>query len=237
MKRLHVLNVSFEQAIRPKELEYFRAAVAEKAGLQHEYYHNHNNAPDASVAYHYRYPLIQYTLNRGLPTILFLEDAITEARHFFAKSDWELHFNGRRYESNIAELKATEHVVDVQPGQWHQYRLSNWQALNMKNHKAYQATIGLRDKIALLEKVLVSQILAFSTGIGYRLPHRLEVAMTDWHGTGSARYKGVAVQTFDLSFRTNILLPPGIGLGKGVSLGFGRCWREGETSLSQSNNA
>ncbi|MFW5721489.1 MAG: CRISPR-associated endonuclease Cas6 [Bacteroidota bacterium] len=34
-------------------------------------------------------------------------------------------------------------------------------------------------------------------------------------------YKDVKHQTFDVSFKTNIFLPEYIGLGKGVSIGFG----------------
>lgn len=224
MKNLRMLTVSFIEPIRWEELECFRGAMVEKVGIQHDYYHNHNNKEGAPTAYHYRYPLIQYHLKQGRPQLLFLEDAIDEARHFFAQPDWQLQLNGRAYNSTIEELKAKQFPVKVSADQEWEYRLHNWQALNMKNYEAYQAKPNLTERIAMLQRVLVSQILAFSTGVDYRLPIRLELELTDWHSTRKIRYKGVLVKTFDLSFRANILLPNNIGLGKGASLGFGRCW-------------
>jgi hypothetical protein len=35
------------------------------------------------------------------------------------------------------------------------------------------------------------------------------------------RYKGVELTSFDLTFNVNFFLPDYIGLGKGVSIGFG----------------
>jgi hypothetical protein len=228
MKNLRMLSVTFTEAIRREELECFRGAVAVKVGLDHDFYHNHNNAPDAPKAFHYRYPLIQYQLRHRRPRLLFLDEAIEEARHFFGQQDWDLELNGRSYRSAIDELKASQHLVDVTPGQFHRYRLRHWQALNIDNYQTFKATPALRDKVALLERVLASQILAFATGISYRLPHRLELYLTDWHHTRSATYKGVRVNAFEVSFEANMVLPPGIGLGKGVSVGFGGVEGEGE---------
>jgi hypothetical protein len=236
MKHLRTLSVTFAEPIRWEELECFRGAMAEKVGIQHDFYHNHNNEPGAKLAFHYRYPLIQYQLRRGRPRLLFLDEAIEEARYFFGQPDWSLQLNGRPYQSAIEALKADQYAVDVTPGEFHRYRLRHWQALNAENYAAFQAARPLRDKVALLERVLASQILAFATGIGYRLPHRLELYLTDWHHTRPARYKGVKVFTFEVSFEANMLLPAGIGLGKGVSVGYGGCWGDYEQRNDEQRN-
>lgn len=177
---------------------------------------------------HYRYPLVQYQLMRRRPRLLFLEEAIEDARHFFTRPDWDLTMNGRPCQATVTELKASQYDIGLTPGEFHHYRLFRWQALNTDNFQSYRQTETLAAKVAFLERVLIGQLLSFFTGVGHRLPERFELALTDWHYSGSAMYKGVRVCTFGLSFRADLLLPPGVGLGKGVSLGFGRVGRGGE---------
>ncbi len=228
MKNLRMLSVTFAEEIQPNELENFRGALIEKVGLEHERYHNHNNAKDGSPAFHYRYPLVQYQLLRRRPRLLFLEEAIEDARHFFTRPDWDFTMNGRPYQSTVAELKASQYEIGLTPGQYRHYRLRRWQALNTDNFQSYRQLETLTAKVAFLERVLTGQLLSFFSGVGHRLPERFGLALTDWHYSGAALYKGVRVCTFGLSFRTDLLLPPGVGLGKGVSLGFGMVGRGGE---------
>jgi hypothetical protein len=60
MKNLRILQVAFDTEIQPYELPYFRGAVARKVGIEHEWFHNHDNTNGGT---HNRYPLIQYKLD------------------------------------------------------------------------------------------------------------------------------------------------------------------------------
>ncbi len=67
MKKLRLLAVSFDTHISPWELKQFRGAVSQKVGLEHEWFHNHDNSGEEQDSpsygrprYHHRYPLIQY---------------------------------------------------------------------------------------------------------------------------------------------------------------------------------
>lgn len=228
MKNLRMLSVSFSEEIHPAELECFRGALVEKVGLEHERYHNHNNSGNSASRFHYRYPLVQYQLMKGRPRLLFLEDAIEDARHFFTQPDWDLHMNGRDYHTKIAELKATQHQVGVTPGHFHHYRLRRWQALNTENYQRYQSMETFLEKVGFLERVLSGQLLSFFTGIEYQLPERFRLDITDWGRAYTAPYKGVEVSLFDISFRAELALPSGVGMGKGSSLGYGRVWGDGK---------
>jgi hypothetical protein len=239
LRPLRMLSVSFTQEIAPDEIECFRGAIAEKAGLQHERYHNHNNAPDAPSGFHYRYSLIQYQLHRHRPRILFLDDAIEDAQHFFTQSDWNLTLNDRAYQTAIADLKATQCTVGSTPGQFHSYRLFRWMALNEENFAKYTATAPLRDKIALLERILSGHLLAFFTGIGMVLPQRFQLDITHLNRVHAGSYRGIKAQLFDIEFRADLLLPYGIGVGKGVGLGYGRLGggeREKEQEFRRTEN-
>ena len=59
-KALRLLSVTFQSTIEPWELPQFRGAMAHKVGLEHEWFHNHNNEDPDKPKLHYRYPLIQY---------------------------------------------------------------------------------------------------------------------------------------------------------------------------------
>lgn len=224
-----MLSVSFSEEIHPGELECFRGALVEKVGFEHERYHNHNNSGNGASQFHYRYPLIQYQLMQRRPRLLFLEDAIEDARHFFTQPDWDLHMNGRDYHTKIAELKATQHQVGVTPGRYQHYRLRRWQALNTDNYPKYQSLETLSEKVAFLERVLSGQLLSFFTGVGYQLPERFRLELTDWGRAYTDQYKGIEASLFDVAFRAELALPSGVGVGKGGGLGYGRVWAHSQT--------
>ena len=100
---------------------------------------------------HYRYPLVQYQLMRRRPRLLFLEEAIEDARHFFTRPDWDLTMNGRPCQTTVTELKASQYDIGLTPGEFHHYRLFRWQALNTDNFQSYRQTETLAAKVAFLE--------------------------------------------------------------------------------------
>ena len=97
MKPIRILSVTFDTEIAAHETPAFRGAVIEKVGLEHELFHNHNNDPQARVAYHYRYPLVQHKRWRRKPSIVFIDKGVDQAQHFFMQPDWRLDFAGRRF--------------------------------------------------------------------------------------------------------------------------------------------
>lgn len=231
IKKIRTLTVTFEQEIGAREVEHFRGAIVEKVGLERSSYHNHNNDPGAENPYFYRYPLVQYTMFRRKPQLLFLESAIDEAQHFFAQPDWDMTVNGRPYPVSISDIKAAQHDFGIRPGEMQHYRLSNWQALKGDNYSSYINQPNLHGKIDLLQRILSGNLLALASGLQYRIPERFTLEITDWRRTHTAFYKGVRVALFDINFATDLVLPSGIGIGKGVSLGFGRVWRADKSDM------
>lgn len=219
--KVRTFSVTFSEPIPVQELESFRGAVAEKVGLDREWYHNHDNDPSQAASFHYRYPLIQYQLNRGQPKLLFLNEAIDEARHFFTQPDWQLKMAGRTYSSQIDQLKADQLVFGL-GSEMRPYTLRRWLALNERNHYEFQATKRLSKKIELLERILVGHILNMATGFNYRFPEHFTLYLSDISRRRRVSYKGVEFLAFDLSFWTNAVLPVGLSVGKRSSLGNGR---------------
>lgn len=230
MQNIRTLSVTFNEPIEIRELECFRGAIVEKVGLEREWYHNHNNATDRQSDYHYRYPLVQYSLRRRRPRILFINKAIDEARYFFSQPDWNLRLAGRVYPTHIDQLKAKQVQIGWQE-EMKEYRIERWLALNEQNYDAYHQMNALRDKISLLERVLAGNIISMAKGLDYRFPERFELELSDWQRCRALPYKGISLLTFDLSFRTNLVLPLGFGVGKGSSMGWGRLGELSDTRL------
>jgi len=220
MKNLRLLTITFDAEIPLHLLSAFRGAVIEKVGWKHEHFHNHNNQPDADSQYHYRYPLVQYKSIRRKAALLFVDAGVDEAQHFFSQPDWSLTFGGEQHQMGIEqlivkqyELKVTDHSIT--------YRIRRFLPFNQRNYEAYQQLDDLKAQVEFLEKILVGNIHAFANGVDWRVEGWIDLAVTDIERTYSLRHKQVKRYAFDLCFRANILLPPFIGLGKGVSHGFG----------------
>lgn len=102
MKRLRILSVAFDTSLQPWQLPQFRGAVTQEVGPEHDWFQNHNNE---TGGVHQRYPLIQYKIDaykgQMRPMLLFLNEGIEEAQHFFSKHDWGRNFQlGNTIERN-----------------------------------------------------------------------------------------------------------------------------------------
>lgn len=217
---LRVLSVQFDTELEPWQLEHFRGAIAQKVGLEHEWFHNHDNNAEKQPSYHYRYPLIQYKLHQKRPMLLCLNQGVEEAHHFFSKPDWSLKIGEEVHQMRIHKLQLHNFEMQVLKGPA-LYRIHNWMALNSENHKAYHNTKGIAKRMQLLERILTTHILRFAEGINWRIEEQIEITITDMMETKRISYKGWKKDCFNLDFECNLFLPDFIGIGQGASLGFG----------------
>lgn len=221
MRKLRILSVSFDAHIQPWELPRFRGAVARKVGLEHEWYHNHNNE---TGGYHQRYPLIQYKLDTHngqiRPMLLCLDQGIEEAHHFFSQANWDLRIGEQEHEMRIAQLHVNQHTLHVWEHPMH-YRIHKWKAFNTENYAHYNSLKGIAEQFAFLERLLATHIIAFASGVGWNAEPRFEVKITDMLKKEWIEHKGIKMLAFTMEFEANVSLPDFIGLGKGAALGFG----------------
>ena len=222
MKNLRILAVSFDTTIQPYELQHFRGAVAQKVGLEHEWFHNHDNT---NGTFHNRYPLIQYKLDtfkgQMRPMLLCLDNAIEEAHHFFSAPDWSLNINNAEHNLSIARLRVDSCRLNVWDSVF-SYRLHKWQALNPENFEKYNALTNSIARTRFLEQLLRNQILSFAHGVDWDLNPDFELRIhspikEDWMDYKEKQ----KVLVFTLNFETTLSLPDFIGIGKGASRGLG----------------
>ena len=189
MKQVRILSVAFDTEIAAHETPAFRGAVIEKVGLEHELFHNHNNDPSAKVAYHYRYPVVQYKRQGRRPSIVFIDEGVGQAQHFFMQPDWSLEFAGRRYNASISDLKVRTYDLGV-TGQPHYYTLRNWAGLNQENYERFSQLESLAEQIKMLENILPATSWASPTAWGTASGGASTcLSFTSWGGA-SARLKG-----------------------------------------------
>ena len=118
------------------------------------------------------------------------------------------------YRSGMEEIKTTD--------EWHTYRISDWVALNEKHYREWSNMTRLVDQMVLLENAFTAHVMAFARGINWFVDRRLVAELSDYHGCQWHKRRGADLLAFDATFRIQARLPQGIGLGKGVSIGFGR---------------
>jgi hypothetical protein len=221
MPPLRVLSVTFDTHLDPWDLPRFRAAIARKVGLEHEWFHNHDNE---NGGYHQRYPLIQYKLDpqKGInrPMLLCLEQGVEEAHHFFSQPDWGLRIGDRDFDMRIARLHVDQHTLAVLDHPL-PYRIHKWKAFNPENYDVFRQLTGIADQCAFLERLMATHIIAFASGVGWDVPDRFQVKITDLIKREWVDQKGVKVMAFTLEFLCNVSLPSFVGLGKGGSMGYG----------------
>jgi hypothetical protein len=76
-----------------------------------------------------------------------------------------------------------------------------------------------------MERILTGNILSFAKGVNIHFEEELVCSILDIIPKGAMRYKGIHFESFDALFKINVSLPNYIGLGKGVSHGFGTIMR------------
>ena len=216
MKRLRTLLVTFANDIGYTPISTFRGAVIEKVGRENPLFHNHLG----DNSFIYKYPLIQYKKIGSQPGIFCIDEGVDEIHKLFGHRNWTIDLQGQPLTLKVDRLDMKTTNVNV----WEKnfdYSLWNWQALNEENWKRYIEMNSMVDKVGMLEKILTANILSFAKGIDWHVVEPIKLVIKDVKLERDSRMKDIKVRTFEVDFRCNVFLPDFMGLGKGVSKGFG----------------
>ncbi|TAD87438.1 MAG: hypothetical protein EAY75_06170, partial [Bacteroidetes bacterium] len=216
MKPIRTLLVTFANDIGSAPIAAFRGAVIEKVGRENPLFHNHLGDDQ----YIYKYPLIQYKKIGHQPGIFCMDEGVDDIHKLFGHRNWTIDLLGQPLTLKVDRLDMKTTNLNV----WQKtfdYTLWNWQALNEANWNRYRTLESMVEKIGMLEKILTGNILSFAKGIGWQIDQPVKVVIRDVKLERNSRMKDITVRTFAVDFRCNVFLPDFMGLGKGVSKGFG----------------
>lgn len=217
MPKIKYLKVRFDQNIYASDIPKFRAAVIEKTQRKASLFHNHIG----DKQFEYRYPLIQYKVSNKKASMICLEEGTNEIHELFMQKDLTFRVGSNVAEYKVEDLSLNHFLVQTWKDTF-EYSLMNWLPLNQENHKKFMMfEDNLSEQIKILERALLGHILAFATGIGWKVEEKIIAEITDVKEMKLLPFKGQRMLSISLNFKSNITFPDYIGLGKGGSVGFG----------------
>lgn len=212
---IKTLTIIFSNRITKKEIIHFRGAVISALTDNNVLFHNHKEK-----GFRYSYPLIQYKRIRGKAAIVGIGEGITILDEMLSSGQITLRLKKKETVFYVEE-KITEELDGLFSNEMASYQLHEWIPLNSENYETYNSSESLAFRLTILEKILVGNLISFVKGMGIHLDQQINVSITQLKHEKVIKYKDVGLMCFDIIFKTNIVLPKNIGLGKSTSIGFG----------------
>lgn len=218
MARLRMMSVRFSSEVTMAELPKFRGAVIAAAGVENDLFHNHQHEGFA-----YRYPLVQYRIMGGKASLVALNEGIEQMQQLLG-GDFLMRpvtFGNRCEQVRVEEMRINEFELSLLETPI-RYHISHWLPFNQDNYRLWQRLSSVEERVSMLNKVLVGNLISFAKGIGWQLEGRVEAGVDYSTITERfVRFKGQHLVALQADFTTNLFLPRGIALGKGVALNKG----------------
>ena len=198
------------------------------AGLATDYFHNHDEVTNNPIN---RYSLIQYHIENEKVTMTGINEG-AEALQLFSslltKKDIpkDVHYKGRK------NLAWKDHKVDTKKqgirllDTLAEYQITNWLPLDDEKYGLWKEMLSLQDRVTLLDEALLRHISKFLTGVGIDYSVSYVAFVSNILATeNKIKEYNFRKLPFTCTFRCNIALPEGIGIGQVPSIGFGRIKR------------
>ena len=167
-----------------------------------------------------RYPLVHYRSEKGNAAIFAMGKGTKIIRRWVLQKTDNFMLRGRKYNLLIKNLSENQFNLRLST-KLHTYRLLDYIALNERNHQRWQKADRLSKRIQILEEVLTGHILAFAEGANWQIPAHIEVQLLNLKAMRKVKMHKMDRIAFNLLFRSNVILPSRIALGRSVAFGFG----------------
>ncbi|MBO7203051.1 MAG: hypothetical protein J6V30_05905 [Paludibacteraceae bacterium] len=217
MKKIPILVVRFKNELNFKEIPLFRGAVIDKTSKSNNLlFHNHQG----NDVLRYRYPFIQYKRLNKRATLVCIGDGVEVIGQFFASGNFDLRIGEQMLKFEVDTISPSQQIIQIWDTTFF-YSIRKWLPLNKENFLHYQNLQSLSEKCCFLEAILNANILSMSKSLGIFFDKQIKCSIQLIEKEQICVYKNVKMIALDLFFITNVSLPNYIGLGKGVSVGFG----------------
>jgi hypothetical protein len=189
-----------------------------------DYFHNHNETNSSTIT---RYPLILFQQYENRFFVSGINEGGDLLNELFAESKSYYTIDN---DLLVRVLKVENSFVDIHVNsKSYIYKLKSWLPLSVTNYKKYIMLDSLSEKILFLESLLKGHIVKdFLHHLNINIPEQeIKVSITDIDSFSNCTVpvkqdKHIKdFQPFNITFRTNILLPEHICLGNAKVYGFG----------------
>ncbi len=176
--------------------------------------HNHLESGESA----YRYPMVQYKVLDGVPTLVGLNEGADLLINLFLNIK-VLEIGEKSYPVYQKNIESKTINIGL-TNDLNAYRFQTlWMALNQQNYKTY-LTEDDEQQAKHLKAILVGNLLSFFKGMDYRAEGTI-MANLKITGQRETQFKNNTMMAFEAGFVANVCLPEMIGLGKSVARGFG----------------
>lgn len=215
--QIHLITIQFpEIKLQTRDAHKLRGYFGNIFKEHSPLLHNHFETGELR----YQYPLVQYKVLDGIPTLVAIQEGAKLLTQLFLKikhitiQDYEYEVKSKNIKSEMVSIGFSEELEE--------YRFQTlWMSLNQANHLKYTREEDSENKKKMLNKIITGNVLSFYKGIGiYLEPHQKLMAKCKLTEK-TTRFKDKEMVAFMGNFVINAHLPSGIGLGKAVSRGFG----------------
>jgi len=236
-----ITSLQLNVPIHPGGLKYLRGAVIEKVmqhqdhfkeqGIPTDLFHNHFGVkpmPASGIIQQnsiQRYPVIQYKVRHRQAELWGIGPGAKALQLWLPLAGPNISMQNRSFPLVVNNYEQNPWTPAIQPD-LHYFRLNKWLPFNSENYRLWQQTPRLVDRVPILDKILWGNFFHLAESLEVTFPReklQLFVSTIDQQTyKTSYRIKKLAL---DITFATNLNLPEEIGLGQGVSLGFGKVQR------------
>lgn len=212
-----ILSLTFpDLRLAPRDAPKLRGYFIRHFGANSILFHNHTS----EGGYRYKYPLIQYKVVRGIPTVVGINEGADRLQEVFMDIR-EIELNGQSLSVNAKELDFVDAPLGIS-AELREYRfVAPYFALNQENYREL-LTFEPELQRKRLQTLLRNHLIQVLRDIGQFEPSnnpRLMVAAR--LQPKIVQFKNQRMQMYTGSFTANVIFPSGLGIGKSSSRGFG----------------
>jgi len=175
----------------------------------------HHHSADKLI---YDYPRVQYKVIDGQHLVIGIDEGVEVLKEIYDQYE-SLRLGSMTYNVIGQEFGVKECELSVSDEYCVYTFKTPWLALNQANYQKFYACKNRMERLELLSRTLIGNILSISKSFGYTVPQRIE-AVVDVNAA-KTHLKGVSVIAFHGRFITNFEIPELLGIGKSVSRGYG----------------
>ena len=171
MKSIHITTVQFpEIKLQTRDAHklrgYFGNLFKEHSPLLHNHYEN--------GTFRHRYPLVQYKILNGIPSLVAVEEGAELLTRLFLKLT-QLRIGKDVYEVHAKNITSSHEMIGY-IDELREYRFKTlWMALNQENYRKY-ITLNQVEQGAMLNRILIGHVLSFYK----QMDHFLEKTKDSW---------------------------------------------------------